>query len=469
MSTKNKKKTFRELSKMSLYPNIKEFTSESDEEADYIDLLSRELDTTNPELVELFTQLEKHPNSISHLKSFILALTRTKSSNNITDRLASYLNSHVTLLEAITHNVELASLFLISENGKQTFTSVHKAFLQEQAARTRVFLKENGLSNITNVTHLSDYKYYISNVESIDSRLEELDTIAKDAFRTKNINSLKNAFKEVYSLLAGSMVFNDVVLRKKAEISQGNLRIVQNAFPSAPKDPNSFIQWIQNLIDERNSVLNKVSTTKESRTEISDLQRLYNKTSSSLFKEQDKSRCLADQVQRLQRELEIAQDENSELKDLLERTKLSVKEQMDENQILLKHMKRESSSKESVECLTKKVCVLKEELCQAKKFICKLQKQIEDFRRRSKDKNDYKEISVSKKHHKTRENTKYKENMFMMRKKIEAYDTSSCSSSSPIKFESDSCVSDLDREIQKLESNVRISRKILEENSKLSK
>ncbi|EAX97233.1 hypothetical protein TVAG_196770 [Trichomonas vaginalis G3] len=102
-------------------------------------LLSREIDTSNPDLVTIFSQLQKHPNSISHLKSFILALLRTKSSSGITERLASYLISHVTLLEAISHNVELASLFLISENGKQTFTSVHKVFLKEQASRTRVF------------------------------------------------------------------------------------------------------------------------------------------------------------------------------------------------------------------------------------------------------------------------------------------------------------------------------------------
>lgn len=591
---------------MSLYPNIKESSSESNEETDFMNLLSREIDTSNPDLVTIFSQLQKHPNSISHLKSFILALLRTKSLSGITERLASYLISHVTLLEAISHNVELASLFLISENGKQTFTSVHKAFLKEQASRTRVFLQENGFDNVSNSNHLSDYKYYISQIDSIDERLSELDIIAKDAFKSKNVNSLKNAFKEVYSLLAGCMIFNDVVLRNQSNKSSDSMRMVHNAFPDSPQDTNEFIKWIKQLIEERDSSIKNIKTfnieqskmyekinnletelqtktkrtkistndfeethealvqkvsdlqrqlndfhqqfgnkdtesvelqrlrnkfqknerenninfkslesensslrskiddllqklskkeskisilkskieqfsvksedaissEKQTRYEISDLQRLYNSTSSSLFKEQEKSRFLTNQVERLQKELDNVVQENKELRSLLERSKQSVQEQMEENTILLKQMRRDSqsNSKETIENLTNKVSKLKYELCQSKKFICKLQKQIEDFRKKHRDCHEESTTYHHKSSKSTKENQDYKEHIsYKKHKNVQILDSSSCYSSNSFEFESNSNVSDLDKEIEKLEKNVKISRKILQENTKFSK
>ena len=109
-------------------------------------------------------------------------------------RLAAYLKSHIELLEAITHNVELASLFLVGENGQQTFTSVHRSILSEQAGRARYFL----ISSIQ--TNLADYRLFTSTVGDIRTKLAALDDIVERSIHFNDIKAMRNASRNCCSL-----------------------------------------------------------------------------------------------------------------------------------------------------------------------------------------------------------------------------------------------------------------------------
>ncbi|EAY08722.1 hypothetical protein TVAG_251480 [Trichomonas vaginalis G3] len=56
------------------------------------------------------------------------------------------------------------------------------------------------------------------------------------------------------------MIFNDVVLRNQSTNSLDSLRMIHNAFPYSQQDTNEFIQWIKQLIDERDSSIKNIKS-----------------------------------------------------------------------------------------------------------------------------------------------------------------------------------------------------------------
>ena len=213
-------------------------------------LLSQE----DKEQIKLYTELRSNPYSKNSQKKTIKLLLRVliKSRcngdeellNNLDDssysesanspvvkRLLSHLESHVVLLEAISHNPELASLFLVGSSGSQSFSSLQKSVLMEQASRTRYFISHFKTSKLQNCDSISNYKKNLispSSLTDLSEKIEELNSIKNSIENEReNITKVKNAFKEVCSLLETSVLFNDILIQKynDNEISKQNEKL----------------------------------------------------------------------------------------------------------------------------------------------------------------------------------------------------------------------------------------------------
>lgn len=140
------------------------------------------------------------------------------ANNPIIKRLLSHLESHVVLLEAISHNPELASLFLVGSNGSQSFTSLQKSVLMEQASRMRYFISHFISSKIPNCDSISNYRKNMispASLTDLSEKIEEINSIKNSIeHEDDNIGKVKNAFKEVCSLLETSVLFNDILIQK---------------------------------------------------------------------------------------------------------------------------------------------------------------------------------------------------------------------------------------------------------------
>ena len=242
---------------MSLYPNIQDNSSETVDEG-FLETVSNKIDPTNLDLLKTFMKLQNDPKSPEILQEFIIKLLPGRKESPITHRLAAYLKSHVELLEAITHNVDLASLFLVGENGKQSFKSIHKSILSEQAARTRKFLASNDFDDSDVDTNLADYNLFISNVCTIGTKLEALEDIAEQAAHCNNVDDLRNAYDELSSLFTGCLIFNDVLIQNAAK--NRNANEIKKAFPGAPEDANEFKDWVNDKIKSKDCASQTIQT-----------------------------------------------------------------------------------------------------------------------------------------------------------------------------------------------------------------
>ena len=250
---------------MSLYPNIRDSESEV-EVIKFIDELTQKIDPRNTELSQLLEEIRQEPNSTELLQEMILKLARQANNEQLTMRLAAYLKSHIELLEAITHNVELASLFLVGENGQQTFTSVHRSILSEQAGRTRYFLASNNIDESSIQTNLADYRLFTSSVGDIGTKLAALDDIVEQSIHSNDIKALRNAYQEIVALFSGCMVFNDILIQNKA-LSNEPLEISKE-FPSAPQDVKGFVQWIKDQVKQKECSLQTIRSLENERNRL---------------------------------------------------------------------------------------------------------------------------------------------------------------------------------------------------------
>jgi hypothetical protein len=99
----------------------------------------------DPEHVPLYTQLPSDRNPLTFRDELITLLfwlvKRFSLSSTKLNDLVSYLQSHVALLQALTCDPELASLFFIGQHGSQSFKSIPESVLSEQTRRTRQLIK----------------------------------------------------------------------------------------------------------------------------------------------------------------------------------------------------------------------------------------------------------------------------------------------------------------------------------------
>ena len=272
---------------MSLYPNIRDSDSDGPS-SKFLEELSHKIDTGNNELNRLFMDLQTDPNSPEILQEMILSILKSPKNSSFTTRLAAYLKSHVDLLEAITHNIELASLFLVGENGQQTFTSIHRSILNEQAGRTRLFLASNEVDESEIKVNLADYHLFISNVCDLPTKLSTLDSIVNESLQTNDIQQLQNAYQEISALFSGCLVFNDILLQNK-ELSAESSDIPRE-FPTAPQKRDEFVSWVKEKTQTSDCAVQNVRQLE------ADNQRLISK------------------IKDLQNELDIKTRENKSLK-----------------------------------------------------------------------------------------------------------------------------------------------------------
>lgn len=573
---------------MSLYPNIQDSSSEG-ESNEFLQEITSKIDPTDKEVLRLFGELQKDPNSVISLQSMILHLAKPKQDTQLVGKLASYLKSHVELLESIAHNPELASLFLVGENGKQTFTSIHKMIIKEQAARTRMFLSTNNLDDIQVDTNLADYQQFINNVDNLPDKLNELDETVEEALEANDIKILKAAYQELAALFSGCLVFNDVIIKNKGEAAT-NVKSFSKYFPSAPQDARGFRSWVQEKVSGKENALRTIEKLKEENekltitlqetaeklnskkrevrslksqlkdnisiiqeqkneltqkinnlqtrmneftsnsssnesmkaeierlqqklrkyadktetnvseleaenkalhdkldilqsklnkkdikltalqevisnlkngndefstmqkqhhSELTELQKLYQSSTESLFKAKEKNKELESQLSSVREQLSSKKEENNDMRSMLSNAQSRIKEQASENEKLLKQLKKGAYSDAEVQDLRKEISLLKKKLIEANSFIAKLQRKIEEFRHKQ---SSTKYVSLQTKKEGSKIST-------------ESENLSSTDVSESISSESTVTpnLEDLDREIKKLERNVSISRKVLQE------
>lgn len=190
------------------------------------------IDQGNSNQTTLYNQIRSNPTlknspkkTIELLMQIILHINTSKifklndsSSETIIHRLLCHLQSHVSLLEALSHNPELASLFLVGSSGSQSFSSFQKSILIEQASRLRFFLSQFKNSKFLIQDQISNYEknLTLSSLNTLSEKLEELQSIKADVdSESYDFTKVKNAFKEVCSLLETSILFNDFLIQRK--------------------------------------------------------------------------------------------------------------------------------------------------------------------------------------------------------------------------------------------------------------
>ena len=245
-------------SQMSLYPNIKESSIDSESDLIFLKKLEKIIDPTSKEQILIFKQLQKDPTSIELLRDMILHFNKNVTPSLTIKRLVAHLKSHVQLLEVLTHNAELASLFLVGQNGTQTFTSINKYILREQVGRTRMFLSQFEIDE-DKIDNLADYRKFITTIGYLPEKLDELRAIEKESYKAKDCHHLDIVFRELMSLLKGCMIFNDILIQNSA-ISTGSEvvnEIISN-FPDAPRDIGGFVAWVHDQIYGYNATLDRM-------------------------------------------------------------------------------------------------------------------------------------------------------------------------------------------------------------------
>lgn len=184
-----------------------------------LEQISMLIDPDDQQELDLFAQIQIDPESetaADNLIDLLFLLVKKQSSSSQGQRVAelvSYLNSHVALLQAIVQDPKLTSLFLVGQNGSQSFNSIQKMSLSEQAARTRKFLSQ--FAQKPAKTTLMDYESLLNASDLLPQKIAEL-TAMKERVNTDNDpTSLRASFREVCSILETVLLFNDLLIRNK--------------------------------------------------------------------------------------------------------------------------------------------------------------------------------------------------------------------------------------------------------------
>jgi hypothetical protein len=184
-----------------------------------LDQFSDLVDPKDPCQTDLFTQVRSDLSTNGPLDRVVdllllLANGRSRPFGRKQNELVSYLKGHVALLESITRDAELTSLFLIGQHGSQLFTSLQKSALHEQAARTRKFIASLP-PNSPPRTHLLDYKTLYKCLDKLPLKIAELTTLKDHMDDKDDPNQLKLGFDEVCLILETVLIFNDLLIRSR--------------------------------------------------------------------------------------------------------------------------------------------------------------------------------------------------------------------------------------------------------------
>lgn len=247
---------------------------------DAIDILSTLVDPYNLEQTQLLVDIQSDPYSQDSQQKIIDLLVRIISAydfkqfkdipneHQVVIRLVSHLQSHVALLQAITHNAELASLFLVGENGSTSFSQLQKSILLEQASRTKLYLQSFVNSNQTDA--ISDFRKNLSNLRSFSEKIQELKQIQETTKSSDDIEDVRAAFHEVSALLETSILFNDLLINTK---TSNQVNALKSSFPDAPQDNAQFEKWVKHYVKKGLNYKQTIQSTEtETQQEITDLQ-----------------------------------------------------------------------------------------------------------------------------------------------------------------------------------------------------
>ena len=189
-------------------------TETNDKILDVLHKISSQIDRNDMKEVNLFNEIQKNPsktNSKDNLIKLLLRMISKTSNNNVKiKRLLSYLKSHVSLLQSISQNPDLASLFIIGENGSQSFNNLERSVLAEQAGRTRKFISDFNLEIPEN--QLANFDSYFFQPNDIPDKIKELSKIKKAVEKSNDLDETKQIFDEVCSLLETVILFNDLII-----------------------------------------------------------------------------------------------------------------------------------------------------------------------------------------------------------------------------------------------------------------
>ena len=189
-----------------------------------LEQISMLIDPDDQEELDLFAQIQIDPESdtaADNLIDLLFLLVRKQHDSSQGQRVAelvSYLSSHVALLQAIVQDPKLTSLFLVGQNGSQSFNSIQKMSLNEQAARTRKFLSQ--FSQKPAKTTLMDYESLFKARDLLPKKIAELTAMKERVDQDDDPTSLKASFREVCSILETVLLFNDLLIRNKSAGSE---------------------------------------------------------------------------------------------------------------------------------------------------------------------------------------------------------------------------------------------------------
>ena len=215
------------LRKMTLAQYLHSDSSSSPDEniIDALEQVSPLIDSNDAEQVDLFSEIRVSPKSEKAPLKLIKLLTilikarineqTTKVNRNSinTNRLISYLQSHVALLQALAHNSELATLFLVGQNGNQSFTDLQKSALLEQASRTSSFISKLEHKDIP--TYLMKYQKFFEDVKSLPEKIKEIKTLKKIIKKANDITDLRAASETSIAILETVVLFNDILIQNR--------------------------------------------------------------------------------------------------------------------------------------------------------------------------------------------------------------------------------------------------------------
>ncbi|OHT14048.1 hypothetical protein TRFO_43167 [Tritrichomonas foetus] len=235
---------------------------------DVLEQVSSLVDSNDPEQVDLYSEIHLSPKSSdAPLKLIRLLSLLIKSRLNYTkfvandannqieiNRLVSYLKSHVALLQALCHNADLATLFLVGQNGSQSFSEIQKSTLLEQSARTRAYIATLNSKDVE--TTLIDYKKNLEDFHSLPQKMKELQSLKKQVKQSTNVENLKATTESILATLETVLLFNDILIQNKVNSIQSEPMVKEILISKSSKSEDH--QKIKKYKKEIDRLRNKV-------------------------------------------------------------------------------------------------------------------------------------------------------------------------------------------------------------------
>jgi len=244
-----------------------------------------DLNRTNTEDIHFIEDLLDSDEPLINALLFIKEVSKKRDGpSHRINRLVSFLKSHVDLLESLVHNPELCTLFIIGEHGSQSFDSIHKSVLLEQSSRSRMLISEYPEAFSKKGMKLSKFISYLESPTHLEDKIKELDQIESTS-RSMNKNELVFLVSELFSILNGCLVFNDILVKSK----KNHIEIHRNENNDSKKE--HYVSIIREINEEKSTLHqqvihleSQVSNLKEKQSQMDDLEiQIRNLNSKSEF------------------------------------------------------------------------------------------------------------------------------------------------------------------------------------------